>query len=151
MRFLELELELRELEVKERVVDKGERRKTSRMLIYWQYPVYSRRIWVVGHLSKFFDLGFVCCVWIIDLVGFRFRGSVWECRLKRVPKKFKFFFFAKILYGLYVLDRFNVLMSKIIFKKWKNIIDMHFGMKSYLKSTRNHTAKHCEAYVCLYI
>jgi hypothetical protein len=43
---------------------------------------------------------------------------------------------------LYVLDRFDVLMSKIIFKKWKNIIGMHFGMKSYLKSTRNYTAKH---------
>jgi hypothetical protein len=26
--------------------------------------------------------------------------------------------------------------------KRKNIIDMHFGTKSYLKSTRNHTAKH---------
>jgi len=24
----------------------------------------------------------------------------------------------------------------------KNIIGMYFGMKSYLKSTRNHTAKH---------
>jgi hypothetical protein len=35
-----------------------------------------------------------------------------------------------------------VLMSKIIFKKWKNIIDMYFDTKSYLKSTRNHTAKH---------
>jgi hypothetical protein len=33
-------------------------------------------------------------------------------------------------------------MSKIIFKKWKNIIDMHFGTKSYLKSTHNHTVKH---------
>jgi len=43
---------------------------------------------------------------------------------------------------LYVLDRFDVLMSKIIFKKWKNIIGMHFGTKNYLKSTRNHTAKH---------
>jgi len=27
------------------------------------------------------------------------------------------FFFIKIEYGLYVLDRFDVLMSKIIFKK----------------------------------
>jgi hypothetical protein len=43
---------------------------------------------------------------------------------------------------LYVLDRFDVLMSKIIFKIWKNIIDMHFSMKSYLKSNRNHTAKY---------
>jgi len=43
---------------------------------------------------------------------------------------------------LYVLDRFDVLMSKIIFKKWKNIIGMYFGTKSYLKSTRNHIVKH---------
>jgi hypothetical protein len=27
------------------------------------------------------------------------------------------FFFTKIKYGLYVLDRFDVLMSKMIFKK----------------------------------
>jgi hypothetical protein len=33
-------------------------------------------------------------------------------------------------------------MSKMIFKKWKNIISMYFGMKIYLKSTHNHTAKH---------
>jgi hypothetical protein len=38
-----------------------------------------------------------------------------------------------------VLNRFDVLMSKIIFKKWKNIIDIYFGTKSYLKNTRNHT------------
>jgi hypothetical protein len=52
------------------------------------------------------------------------------------------FFFAKIECGLYFLDRFDVLMSKIIFKKWKSIIDMYFGTKSYLKSNRYHTAKH---------
>jgi hypothetical protein len=33
-------------------------------------------------------------------------------------------------------------MSKIIFKKWKNIIGMHFGTKSYLKSNRYGTVKH---------
>jgi hypothetical protein len=43
---------------------------------------------------------------------------------------------------LYVLDRFDVLMSKIIFKKWKNIIDIHFNMKSYLKNNHYHTTKH---------
>jgi hypothetical protein len=43
---------------------------------------------------------------------------------------------------LYVLDYFDVLISKIIFKKWKNIIGMYFDTKNYLKSTRNHTAKH---------
>jgi hypothetical protein len=32
-------------------------------------------------------------------------------------------------------------MSKIIFKKLKNIIGMHFDTKSYLKSNHNHTAK----------
>jgi hypothetical protein len=41
---------------------------------------------------------------------------------------------------LYVLDRFDVLMSKIIFKKIKKIIGMHFGAKSYLKSTRSKKA-----------
>jgi hypothetical protein len=43
---------------------------------------------------------------------------------------------------LYFLDRFDVLMSKMIFKKWKNIIGMYFGTKSYLKSNHYHTAKH---------
>ena len=38
-------------------------------------------------------------------------------------------------------NHFDVLMSKIIFKKSKNIIGMYFGTKSYLKSNRNHTAK----------
>ena len=52
------------------------------------------------------------------------------------------FFFAKIECDLYFLDRFDVLMSKIIFKKWKNIINMYFGTKSYLKSNHYHIAKH---------
>jgi len=43
---------------------------------------------------------------------------------------------------LYVLDRFDVLISKMILKKLKNIIGMHFGTKGYLKSNRYHTAKH---------
>ena len=38
-------------------------------------------------------------------------------------------------------NHFDVLMLKIIFKKSKNIIDMYFSTKSYLKSNRNHTAK----------
>jgi len=66
---------------------------------------------------------------------------VWERGCGCVFKNFKFFF-IKIEYDLYILDRFDVLMLKMIFKKWKNIIGMHFGTKSYLKSTRNHTAKH---------
>jgi len=56
------------------------------------------------------------------------------------------FFFVKIECGLYFLDRFDVLMSKIIFKKWKNIIGMYFGMKSYLKNNHYHTAKHVVNY-----
>jgi hypothetical protein len=47
---------------------------------------------------------------------------------------------------LYFLDRFDVMMSKIIFKKWKNIIDMYFGMKNYLKSNHYHTVKHALRY-----
>ena len=43
---------------------------------------------------------------------------------------------------MYLLDRFDVLISKMIFKKWKNIIHMYFGTKSYLKSNCYHTAKH---------
>jgi len=33
------------------------------------------------------------------------------------PPNLNFFFFAKIECGLYFLDRFDVLMSKMIFKK----------------------------------
>jgi len=62
-------------------------------------------------------------------------------------QKIWIFFFAKIWYGLYFLDRFDVLILKIIFKKWKNIIDMYFNMKSYLKSTRNYTAKQVLSHV----
>jgi len=46
---------------------------------------------------------------------------------------------------LYVLDRFDVLMSKIILKKIKKIISMYFDTKSYLKSNRYHTAKHIQS------
>jgi hypothetical protein len=43
---------------------------------------------------------------------------------------------------LYFLNCFDVLMSKMIFKKLKNIIGMYFGTKSYLKSNHYHTVKH---------
>jgi hypothetical protein len=46
------------------------------------------------------------------------------------------------------LNRFNVLISKIIFKKWKSIIDIHFSMKNYLKNTRNHTVKLARSVRC---
>jgi len=42
---------------------------------------------------------------------------VWERGCGSVPKNFENFFSTKIEYGLYVLDRFDVLMLKIIFKK----------------------------------
>ena len=42
---------------------------------------------------------------------------------------------------LVFLNHFDVLMSKMIFLKWKNIINMYFDMKSYLKSNRNHAVK----------
>jgi len=41
---------------------------------------------------------------------------VWERGCGGVPKNFDFFF-TKIEYSLYVLDRFDVLISKMIFKK----------------------------------
>ena len=51
-------------------------------------------------------------------------------------------------YGLVFLDHFNMLMSKMIFKKWKNIILMYFGTKSTLKSYCNRTPK--QALIKLY-
>ena len=38
-------------------------------------------------------------------------------------------------------NHFDVLISKIIFKKSKNIIDMHFHIKNYLKKNHNYTIK----------
>jgi len=43
-------------------------------------------------------------------------GSVWHCVWNYVSLNLKFFF-IKIECGLYFLDRFDVLMSKMIFKK----------------------------------
>jgi hypothetical protein len=40
------------------------------------------------------------------------------------------------------LDRFDALISKIIFKNKKNIILMHFDIKNTLKNNCNHTPKH---------
>ena len=36
---------------------------------------------------------------------------------------------------------FDVLMLKIIFKKLKNIINIHFNIKNYLKNNHNYTTK----------
>jgi hypothetical protein len=68
--------------------------------------------------------------------------SVWFCGSTCFSPNFKFFFVAKIECGLYLLDRFDVLMSKMIFKKIKNIISMYFDTKNYLKSNHYHTVKH---------
>ena len=38
-------------------------------------------------------------------------------------------------------NHFDVLMSKIIFKKSKNIIDIYFNVNNYLKSYHNHITK----------
>ena len=46
----------------------------------------------------------------------KFRACL-ALRLNLCLIKFQFFFFTKIECGLYFLDRFDVLMSKIILKK----------------------------------
>jgi hypothetical protein len=49
------------------------------------------------------------------------------------------------------LDRFDALISKIIFKKFlKNIILMYFGTKNILKSYRNNSPKHAYLGVIIY-
>jgi predicted TIM-barrel fold metal-dependent hydrolase len=53
-----------------------------------------------------------------------------------LPKK-------KLIFFLCVLNRFDVLILKIIFKKYKNIILIHFGIKNTLKNNRKHTNKQC--------
>jgi hypothetical protein len=52
-----------------------------------------------------------------------------------LPKKINIF--------LCVLNRFDVLILKIIFKKCKNIILIHFSIKNTLKNNRKHTNKQC--------
>jgi hypothetical protein len=47
-----------------------------------------------------------------------------------------------ILFFLYFFDRFDVLISKIIFKKRKNFILMYFRAKNTLKNNCYHTLKH---------
>ena len=42
---------------------------------------------------------------------------------------------------LIFLNYFNILISKIIFKKLKNIIDMYFNIKNYFKKNHNYTKK----------
>ena len=77
----------------------------------------------VSFCSLFFQLDYY--KWTVKL---HFKPSVrseqslepvWLCGWTCVWSNFKFFFFAKIKCGLYFFDRFDVLMSKMIFKKWK--------------------------------
>jgi hypothetical protein len=42
---------------------------------------------------------------------------------------------------MYILDCFNALILKIIFKIYKNIILIYFRMKNTLKNNHNHTLK----------
>jgi hypothetical protein len=50
-------------------------------------------------------------------------------------------FWLKVKYFLYVLDYFDVLILKIIFKKLKKNILTHFSMKNILKNNYNYTFK----------
>jgi hypothetical protein len=50
-------------------------------------------------------------------------------------------FWLKVKYFLYVLNYFDVLILKIIFKKLKKIILMYFSMKNILKNNYNYTFK----------
>ena len=59
----------------------------------------------------YFHLFFWLLICIFPLV------LVWLCVSTCVSLNFEFFFFAKIECGLYFLDRFDVLMLKMIFKK----------------------------------
>jgi hypothetical protein len=64
---------------------------------------------------------------------FCFSGSNLRARLETPANPH----FQKNQFFLYVLDRFDALISKMILKKMKNIILMHFGTKSTLKNNRN--------------
>jgi hypothetical protein len=70
---------------------------------------------------------------------------VYFCVLKlkvfEKTKLFLFIFIFKLIFLMF-LDYFDVLISKIIFKNKKNIILIHFRVKSTLKSNCNHISKH---------
>jgi len=61
--------------------------------------------------------------------------------LKTKLRIFFYFFLCFKLYFLGYSDHFDVLMSKMNFKKWKNIISMYFHTKSTLKSKHYHNIK----------
>jgi hypothetical protein len=50
-------------------------------------------------------------------IRLKIKGTFGTVLVTVFPLNLNFFFFAKIECGLYFLDRFDVLMSKIIFKK----------------------------------
>jgi hypothetical protein len=60
---------------------------------------------------------------ILDNLLF-FLESVWEHNINHIPLNFDFFYLKWIFY--IVLDRFNVSISKIIFKKLNFLILIHF-------------------------
>jgi hypothetical protein len=72
--------------------------------------------------------------------------SVW----KRGQSVFcKFIFLLKFNFFLYILDYFDILILKIIFKNKKNIILIYFKIKNILKSNSNHISKQPESSVLL--
>ena len=90
--------------------------------------------------------------WTLQGFGWRFKKfkNLWllnAClgtRCKPRSQNFWIFFIFFCYFKnrrLVFLDHFDVLMSKMIFKKWKNIILIYFGTKSTLKSYRNRTPK----------
>jgi hypothetical protein len=46
-------------------------------------------------------------------------------------------------------NHFNIMMLKIIFKKQKNIINIYFNTKNYLKNIQNYTNKHHQKKVAM--
>jgi hypothetical protein len=65
----------------------------------------------------------------------------WSWDANCVSKKINLFLLKNFVC---VFDSFDVLISKIIFLKIKNIILMYFSTKNTLKSNRNHTPNQTE-------
>jgi hypothetical protein len=62
----------------------------------------------IKYMSSYFDEK-------ISIIYVLYKGTVWYYVCNYVSLNFEIFFFAKIKCGLYLLNRFDVLMSKIIF------------------------------------
>ena len=65
--------------------------------------------------------------------------------MKGGPRKDLAPFFTKKKINIFFMcfECFDVLILKIIFKKCKNIILIHFSIKNTLKNNRKHTNKQC--------